>query len=82
MLGLIEGRIVHYVNANGQHMAAIVVSVMDKDKGIINLQAFEDMNGIKYIGHVEYSDEHAINSWHWIEQEIAPEQTPEDDQTS
>lgn len=73
MLGLIESKTVHYVNSNGQHMAAIVVRVQDKEQGVVNIQVFEDMNGVSYHSGVEYSNEHSPETWHWVEEEVASE---------
>ncbi|MDR3599379.1 MAG: hypothetical protein P4L49_02670 [Desulfosporosinus sp.] len=85
MTGLIEGKAVHYVNENGQHMAAIVVRVNNQDSGFVNLQVFEDLNGINYVGGVGYSADHSPGTWHWLETD-APVSTSAliapDDQTS
>lgn len=84
MLGLIAGKIVHYVKENGKHMGAITVSVKDQDAGTVSLQVFEDMNGVEYISSAGYSEDHTAGTWHWIEQEVVStvEPTPETDQTS
>ncbi len=42
MDGLTEGRIVHYVMPDGDHRAAIVVKVWNKDTGVSNLTVFTD----------------------------------------
>ncbi|OCZ54318.1 hypothetical protein [Dehalobacter sp. TeCB1] len=72
MTGLIEGRIVHYVR-NNDHVPAIVVKVENKEEGVVNLQLFEDYNGISYVLSAGYSEEPTEETWHWIEQEETAE---------
>lgn len=79
MEGLVVGRIVHYVTIVYFERPAIVVNVIDKEKGIVNLQVFGDTNSalIPYIGEgnlnweskVPYSEEGSAHTWHWIERE-------------
>jgi hypothetical protein len=77
MDGLTEGRIVHYVNDNGEHLPAIVVKVWDKENGTINLTVFSNhtTSALSLWGDdlayartsVNYAEEPAVNTWHWIE---------------
>lgn len=79
MDGLVVGKIVHYVTAIYFERPAIIVNVISKEKGIVNLQVFGDTNSalIPYIGEgninwepkVPYSEELAVHTWHWIEGE-------------
>lgn len=79
MNSLIEGRIVHYVGPTGQHKPALVVNVVDKENGLVNLQVFLDQNGTDYVACAGFSEEPEpeAETWHWIEQEVAPEPTLE-----
>ncbi len=77
--GLTEGRIVHYVLADGpskgEHRPAIVVKVWSKDTGCCNLQVMTDYtnDGQQYAaGHlwatsVLPSEEATPGTWHFIE---------------
>lgn len=78
MEGLTEGRIVHFVLENGQHVGehrpAMVVKVWNKESGYINLLVFCDgtndyLNGkdTRWVTSVEYSEEPKPRTWHWIE---------------
>ena len=71
MDGLIEGRIVHYVNQLGIHMAAVVTYVHSPAIGRVNLFAFlagrstADEGCLKL--SVNYDELMAKGTWHWIE---------------
>ena len=79
MEGLTEGRIVHYVLADGgsmgEHRPAIVVKVWSKESGTSNLTVFTDWsndgqhneNGIRWTTSVQYSEGKEPGTWHWIE---------------
>ena len=81
MEGLIEGRIVHYVQAVTLHNAAIVAVVHDKVIGKVDLVVFDmsiPINTVtllpepKYIQphyFVPYSESKEPGTWHWIERE-------------
>ena len=69
MEGLTEGRIVHYSLGVGEHRAAIVTDVIDKNAGVVSLVVFwlqydspMDTNYVSYNEHTDY-----YGSWHWIE---------------
>jgi hypothetical protein len=72
--GLVEGRIVHYVLADGLHAgetrAAIVVKVWDKDTGCVNLDIFtygeSDGDARTWVTSVLYSEGNEPGTWHWI----------------
>jgi hypothetical protein len=78
MEGLTEGRIVHYVLADGpnagQHRAAMVVRIWDQRQGYVNLQVFSDgsndggqyANAPVWVTSVQYSEEAKPRTWHWI----------------
>lgn len=81
VVGLTEGRIVHFVlpdgPCKGEHRPAIVVKVWDRggNAGTCNLQVFTDFDndGSAYKGgqhwatSVVYSEEPKERTWHWIE---------------
>lgn len=82
MDGLTEGRIVHYVMADGRsagmHRPAIVVNAWGNTpsyEGRVNLQVFTDFgndgedyeSGRYWATSVEYSEEPKPGTWHWIE---------------
>lgn len=58
------GRIVHYVNHSGQHLAAIVTKVNDST---VHLGVFDDAYVV--IKYVDYDESTGINTWHWPERE-------------
>jgi hypothetical protein len=74
MEGLTEGRIVHYVMSDGRDRPAIVVSVMDKTSGLVEVQVFLSKNDYPYedgktmTAYASYhADASLLGSWHWIE---------------
>ena len=76
MEGLTEGRIVHYIMSDGRHRPAIVVNVMDKVSGSVELQVFlsktdypyEDSKTITaYASYGPDPETSLLGSWHWIE---------------
>lgn len=77
MKNLIEGIVVHYVSKDFPERPAIIVCIMDKEKGIVSLQVFGDAPHNIMVGErdltwrvqVPYSEEKVIHSWHWIERE-------------
>jgi hypothetical protein len=78
MEGLTEGRIVHYVlpsgRNKGEHRAATVVRVWNKDKGLVNLivhidrtNDYDYVMGDIWVTSIEYSEDPKPQTWHWIE---------------
>lgn len=82
MEGLTEGRMVHYVLANGEHRPAVVVRVWHATgacAGYVNLQVFTDgsndndadaaINGasVVWCTSVCYAAIPEPHTWHWIE---------------
>jgi len=78
MKGLGLGRIVHYVMPNGEHRAAIVTKVSDKEAGIVCLHVFvmfaEAVQGWQSTSpnagnaiSVDYSETPETDTWHWPE---------------
>jgi hypothetical protein len=74
MEGLVEGRIVHYVMSNGSHRPAIVVNVLNKEAGSVELHVFLSKWDYPYeeakvmMAYASYSDSAVtLGSWHWIE---------------
>jgi hypothetical protein len=76
MPGLTSGRIVHYVDLDGNHRAAVVTSVLDPVSGHVNLFVFPDgaqpydlpdANGATPTNVMFDAAAHA-RSWHWVEQ--------------
>lgn len=75
MSGLTEGRMVHYVMADGAHRGASVARVVDNVAGVVNLQVFTDGNtdgfaneqGTYRVPDAPYSEEKEVGTWHWIE---------------
>lgn len=73
MQGLVEGRIVHYVvyvkQGKPVKRPAIVVNVLDKKKGICNLQVFLDLSDSgcpsKPVGCL-YSEKNEVGTWQWV----------------
>lgn len=69
MDGLTVGRVVHYVEGHfpGNHLAALVAYVWNKDDGLINLGGV-DSNGEPFRKtSVRFSEGAEPNTWHWIE---------------
>lgn len=77
MSGLTVGQIVHYVNeANGTHLAAIIMQVIDPVSGEVSLMIFDAGNLAEAMGkmtrprrNIFYSEEKERGTWHWIEEE-------------
>ncbi len=76
MEGLGEGRIVHYILSDGSHRQAIIVSVIDREKGMVNLSVFLDGDDEDYSGTQTMIWKPSImpdfkgkskNTWHWPE---------------
>jgi hypothetical protein len=88
MIGLIQGRDVHYVDTDGEHMAAKIVRITDPSRAIINLFVFPVRAGEEggVIENVPFRKSTAANptsnprSWHWIER-VGPVTAPQE-QTS
>jgi hypothetical protein len=68
-IGLLPGRIVHYVQTNNIHMAALVVEVDDQTEGICRLRIFGRYPASDSSRYVKYSINFEVNTWHWIEKE-------------
>lgn len=67
---LIEGRTVHFVTSEregARHCAAIVSSVRDEARGLVNLAVFTAAGQTYAVENVEYSDEPRPRTWHWVE---------------
>jgi hypothetical protein len=69
MEGLQISRNVHYVDQAGNHCAAIIVKIWDKDSGMINVTAFNDWGGMMpSTTSVKYdATGQERHSWHWPE---------------
>lgn len=76
MNGLTVGRIVHYIDNDDEHRAAIVVYVWNKESGLVNLQVFNNgqygdpyhaPEGAYLKTSVQYSEQPTTNTWHWVE---------------
>lgn len=66
MEGLTTGRIVHYVNHDNSHTAAIITWVNDE---LIDLVVFPVrlVNAVQSVQAVPYDEKCRIHTWHWIE---------------
>lgn len=80
MKGLIIGKIVHYVTVGKGERPAIITSVRNKEKGIVDLQVFGNTNNrgemsfgernLRWETEVPYDWGGIFEpSWHWIEEE-------------
>ena len=75
MVGLTEGRDVHYVDAQGTHLAAKIVMVSDRSKRIISAFVYPVRPGevggvIENVPFVKSTKEEPVTkplSWHWVE---------------
>jgi hypothetical protein len=71
MDGLTEGRMVHFVVPSGKHRAGIVLNVIDKKAGKVDLVVFsmpdDGLGGFLMNTNTEYSEEPKPGTWHWIE---------------
>lgn len=69
--GLIEGRICHYIRPeDGKHLAAEIVDVVDKAKGIASLHVKSPTSAeVQFIPAVQGSprDKNRPGTWHWVE---------------
>lgn len=66
MKGLIEGRIVHFVYAKGEHIPAMVLTVEDDEDGTCILRGFMNpFNDREYTA--KYDPNFEVSTWHWIE---------------
>jgi len=64
------GRVVHFVGIDVNHASAIVTRVHDKEKGIVNLTVFGDMEEPYFRCEVPFQAEATdAHSWHWPERE-------------
>jgi hypothetical protein len=77
MAGLTAGRIVIYVDLDGNHRAAVVTTVCDAVSGHVNLFVFPDgarpydlanENGATPCGVMFDDGKRPPRSWHWVEQ--------------
>lgn len=70
MEGVIEGRIVRYVNV-GKHRAAVITHVWSKETGMVNLYVFPDgsheLTNITPTSVKFDADASEAYTWHWIE---------------
>lgn len=60
------GRVVHFVDEEGEAMPAMVRAGYEGDPDLCDLTAFGDF-GIRIENRVRRSDEHSPLSWHWPE---------------
>lgn len=76
MEGLTPGRIVHYVDQFGAHLAATVSRVWDDQAGRVNLHVFDpdgstlpgaEFPPVYVKGRVSHSPSARPGTWHWIE---------------
>lgn len=69
MKNLITGQIVHFVNGEGKHLAAVVQDVTDKEAGICDLSVFthDTRAPVDLIYEVPYSEKPKEETWHFIE---------------
>jgi len=72
--GVSIGRIVHFVRGDGVELPAIIVKVVDKDSGVVNLQVFvsdwvEHGNNIFHQTEIKFSEKPVLQTWHWPERE-------------
>ncbi len=66
MDGLTVGRIIHYVGVSPQCTAGIVTRILDKEKGIVNLTLFPDLEEPTVKDSIPYEEEaQTPRSWHW-----------------
>jgi len=81
MIGLIEGRNIHYVDDQGFHNAAIIVEVTDKSKSVVSVFVFPRRVGevggvvanvVFYPSRTE-SPTSRPGTWHWHERVGRPE---------
>jgi hypothetical protein len=75
MIGLIEGRDVHYVDQNGEHFAAKIVRVLDMAKRLVSVFVFPTRRGeqggvVENVSFAKSTKEMQTSkpgTWHWIE---------------
>ena len=76
MGGLTVGRVVHYVVSPGEHRAATITDVLDKEAGIVSLHVFwlarDNKTGSQFDKGIEMANyapptRNEPGSWHWIE---------------
>lgn len=66
--GVGVGRIVHYVDTDGDCVAAIITHNFRRDDGLVNLRAFYDKSDAPaWVTSIPYSMESQTGSWHWPE---------------
>lgn len=68
MIGLIEGRMVHYVEEGGIHHAATIVHVHNAD-GLVNLfvPARTSTGSCSTVEKKPFSSRKHVGTWHWPE---------------
>lgn len=62
MDGLIEGRIVHYVDAEHRHHAACVIEIFDLAAGYVSLRSLYDLK--TYVATFGMGKQEP-STWHW-----------------
>lgn len=72
MEGLTVGRNVHYVawidGEGGGHLAAFVIGVVDKEKGIVELYVVPPSGSLDNFKTIaDYNAYGTLHTWHWIE---------------
>lgn len=64
------GRIVHFVDMQEQHCAAIINGIVDSDTNpVISLTVFRPWTSEVYTQTAEYSETPKRYTWHWPERE-------------
>ena len=71
MNGLTNGRMVHYVDEDGTHEAAVIIRVVDEKEGVVSLFVFIFTDNVVY--DVKYNETGKPLTWHWIERKIPEE---------
>lgn len=67
MEGLQVGRIVHYVDKDGYHNAAIVTFVGERDDGFVDLFVTSVDKHTYFVGDVQMDSGGECETWHWPE---------------
>lgn len=70
MEGLVVGRIVHYTDSKWGHQAAIVIRVLDKERGVVSLNTFRPDTGATFlVPATVFGNEANEGTWHWPERD-------------
>jgi hypothetical protein len=63
MDGLIEGRMVHYIDIDGRLHAAVVIEIFDLAAGYVSLRSLFDLK--TYV--TTFSANQQLNTWHMFD---------------